>query len=46
MYTVEQARAAVLERIRPLGVERVPLTEAVNRMLADDLVAPYDNPPP
>ena len=45
MYTVEQARAAVLERIRPLGVERVQLTEAVNRMLADDLVAPYDNPP-
>lgn len=45
MHTVEQARAAVLERIQPLGVERVPLTCAVGRVLADNIVAPYDNPP-
>jgi molybdopterin molybdotransferase len=45
MHTVEEARAAVLERIRPLGVERVPLTEAVGRVLAADLTAPWDNPP-
>ncbi|HJP31987.1 MAG: molybdopterin molybdotransferase MoeA [Candidatus Latescibacteria bacterium] len=45
MHTVEQALAAVLERIRPLGVERVPLTAAVGRLLATDVSAPYDNPP-
>jgi molybdopterin molybdotransferase len=45
MHTVEQALAAVLDRIRPLGAERVPLTDAVGRLLAADLVAPFDNPP-
>jgi molybdopterin molybdotransferase len=36
---VEQARAAVLERAAPLGVERVPLREALGRRLAEDVVA-------
>jgi len=45
MLTVEQARAAVLERIHSLGTERVPLTDAGGRLLAADLSAPYDNPP-
>ena len=45
MLTVEEARAAVLERIRPLGPERVALTEALGRVLAADVAAPYDNPP-
>ena len=45
MLTVEEARAAVLERIRPLGPERVALTKALGRVLAADVAAPYDNPP-
>ena len=45
MLTVEAARAAVLERIRPLGAERVALTGALGRVLAADVAAPYDNPP-
>lgn len=45
MMTVEQARAAVLERIRPLGVERVPLSDAVGRVVASDVTAPHDSPP-
>ncbi len=45
MHTVEQALAAVLARVRPLGAERIPLTAAGGRLLAADLVAPFDNPP-
>lgn len=45
MLTVEAARAAVLERIQPLGVERVALTEALGRVLAAEIVCPFDNPP-
>ena len=45
MLTVEEARASVLERIRPLGAERVALTGALGRVLAADVAAPYDNPP-
>ena len=45
MHTVEEALAAVLARIRPLGAERIPLTAAGGRLLAADLVAPFDNPP-
>ena len=45
MLTVEEARAAVLERVRPLGAERVALTGALGRVLAADVAAPYDNPP-
>ncbi|NIR86782.1 hypothetical protein GWO13_04100, partial [Candidatus Bathyarchaeota archaeon] len=30
---------------KPVGVERVPLSEAHNRVLAEDVVAPTDVPP-
>jgi len=42
--SVEQARAAILERIHPLGPERVLLTEALGRTLAAPILAPYDAP--
>lgn len=45
MLTVEQARAAVLARITPLGVERVSLLDALGRVLAADVAAPGDSPP-
>ncbi len=36
---IEDARRLVLERAMPLGSERVPLAEALNRVLAADAVA-------
>ena len=44
-HTPEEAQRLVLERIGPLGVERVPLPDALGRLLASEVVAPYDNPP-
>ncbi len=42
----EEARSAVLERVRPAPpVESVPLTEAAGRVLAEDLAADRDFPP-
>ena len=44
-HTPEEAQQLVLERVRLLGVERVSLTNSLGRLLAADVVAPYDNPP-
>jgi molybdopterin molybdotransferase len=48
MITVEQATEQVLSRIAVLPAERVPLLEALGRVLAEDVVsdidiAPFDN---
>ena len=45
LLTPEQAQTIVLEHIQPLGVERVPLFEALDRVLAQDLPARHDSPP-
>ena len=45
MISVEEALAAVLELVAPLGVEAVPLREAGGRVLAVPVVAPRDQPP-
>ena len=45
MLTPEEAQQIVLEHVRPLGVERVPLLDALGRLLADDVHATYDSPP-
>ena len=45
MLTVEDARARILEQISPLGVVRVPILEALGRVLATDLRADSDVPP-
>jgi molybdopterin molybdotransferase len=42
---VEQALARVLERVRPLPAERVPVANAVGRVLAEDARAAVDLPP-
>ncbi|HET8606986.1 MAG TPA: gephyrin-like molybdotransferase Glp [Gaiellaceae bacterium] len=42
---IEQARALVLERTRPLPAERVPLAEAAGRVLAEDARSAVDLPP-
>ena len=45
MITVEEALAACLALVRPLGTEIVPLAEAGGRVLAGDAVARRDQPP-
>ena len=45
LLTVEQAQAAVLEHIAVIGVERVPLPQALGRLVAEPIVSPCDNPP-
>src|SRR5581483_903886 len=45
MISVEEARAFILQHFHPLELERVPLLEALNRVLAEDVVSPLDVPP-
>ncbi|MBK5094361.1 MAG: molybdopterin molybdotransferase MoeA [Deltaproteobacteria bacterium] len=44
MPTFEEARELILEQISPLGKERIPLSKAGGRVLAEDVVAPWDMP--
>ena len=45
LIAFEEARARVLERLRPLPVRRVPLAEALGCVLAEDAAAAEDLPP-
>ncbi len=45
MIPVSEAIAIVVEKAEPSGVERVPLDEAVGRVLAEDVHADTDLPP-
>ncbi len=45
LLALEAAQALVLERARPLGVERVALSEAIGRVLAESAAAVVDLPP-
>jgi molybdopterin molybdotransferase len=45
LLALEAAQALVLERARPLGVERVALSEAIGRVLAEPAAAVVDLPP-
>ena len=45
MLTVEEARARILAHIRPLAGEEIPLTAALDRILAEDAVAHDETPP-
>lgn len=45
MLTYEEARRRILERVSPLGVERIPLDAAAGRSLAGEVRAPADLPP-
>jgi len=44
MPTYEEARSIILSNVHPLGVERAPLLEALGRVVADDVAAPWDMP--
>lgn len=46
MLSVDQARTQILEKAHiDLGVERIPLLEALGRRLAEDIFSPIDVPP-
>jgi molybdopterin molybdotransferase len=45
LLSMEEALRLVLERVRPLGSERVPLGDAAGRVLAEPAVASVDLPP-
>ncbi len=45
MLSVAEAQQAILSRIKPLEPEFVPLLEALDRVLAEDVVADGDLPP-
>ncbi|HSD77288.1 MAG TPA: gephyrin-like molybdotransferase Glp [Solirubrobacteraceae bacterium] len=44
LLSIDQARAAVLEHVRPLGAEELPVDQALGRHLAADVVAAADVP--
>lgn len=43
--SVRQAREEILRRVRPLPPERVPLSEAIGRVLVEPVIARVDVPP-
>ena len=45
MLTVEEARDHILARVAPLDAEEIPLTAALDRVLAADAVAHDETPP-
>ena len=45
LLTIEEAQRLVLERVRPLGAETVPLEDADGRVLAETARASVDLPP-
>jgi molybdopterin molybdotransferase len=44
MPTFEEARTIILDSVIPLGVEKVEMLDAVGRVLAEDIQAPWDMP--
>jgi molybdopterin molybdotransferase len=44
MPSFEDARSMILDSVVPLGVERVALLEALGRVLAEDVTAPWNMP--
>jgi molybdopterin molybdotransferase len=45
LISIDEARRRVLEAVRPLPAEDVPLDEALDRVLAEDVESPIDVPP-
>ncbi len=45
MISVEEARAYVLKHFKPLEPERVPILDALDRVLAEDIVSDLNVPP-
>src|SRR5436190_269877 len=45
MLSIDEARALVLEAVRPLGDEELAVAGALDRVLAEDVAAAHDVPP-
>lgn len=45
MISVEEARAYILKHFAPLEIERVELLDALDRVLAEDVISPINVPP-
>lgn len=45
MISVEEARAYILQHFKPLETEHVALSDALDRVLAEDIVSPINVPP-
>lgn len=45
MIEIEQALAAIYQRTEPRQAERLPLSQAVGRVLAEDILSDIDSPP-
>ncbi|MAM61224.1 gephyrin-like molybdotransferase Glp [Maritimibacter sp. UBA3975] len=45
MISVEEARTRILDLVRPVGTETVPLAKAAGRILAAPVIATRDQPP-
>jgi molybdopterin molybdotransferase len=45
MISFEEARKIVLENVKPLGKEKIFLTDALRRVLAEDIIAVHPLPP-
>jgi len=45
LITVDEALAEILSHVRPLGAERVPVLDALGRVLAEEIVSDIDIPP-
>ncbi len=44
MISFEEARTIIMDAVEPVGRERIHLLEATGRVLAEDVVAPWDLP--
>jgi molybdopterin molybdotransferase len=44
MPTFEEARRKILQNVTTLGIERVSLLDALGRVIAGDIIAPWDMP--
>lgn len=44
MVSIEEAQEIILSRTAPLGTEEVPLLAALGRIIAEEVVAPWDIP--
>ena len=44
-WGVREASARILSGVQPVGSERIPLRDALGRVLAEDAISPIEHPP-
>ncbi|MCM8772377.1 MAG: molybdopterin molybdotransferase MoeA [Candidatus Omnitrophica bacterium] len=45
LLTIEEARQIVLKETRILGVEKIKILNGIGRVIAEDIISPFDMPP-